>query len=90
MTIELALNFNLIYETGIIKYLALLVAVGQNLKTVRCDCQKLNVISLQQRDHLLQPTGKTNGHLRSLLVKQKVVKSCNGVKQYGFHWRAEN
>lgn len=49
-------------------YLALLVAIRQELQTVSGDGQELGVTLFQQGNHPLQAVSKTHRHLGPLLV----------------------
>ena len=69
-------------------YLALLVTIGEYLKAISVNRQELAVVLWQKRDHLLQTTGKTNGLLCTLLVKQQIVEGCDGVENHGLIWWA--
>ena len=47
--------------------LGLLISVGQDLETVGDDCQELDVVPLQQGDHLWDSAGQADCVLRALL-----------------------
>lgn len=70
---------NRLYNNG--THLALLVSVCKYLETIGGDRQELHITALQQGDHLLQPSGQSDRHLGSLLMKQQIVKSCDRVKK---------
>lgn len=70
------------------RYLALLVAVGQNLQAVGGDGQELDVGVGEQSHHLLQASGQAHGHLGAFLVQQQVVERGDGVEENAVHWRA--
>lgn len=61
-------------------YLALLVAIGQELQTVSGDGQELGVTLFQQGNHPLQAVSKTHRHLGPLLVQEQVVEGGDGIK----------
>ena len=69
-------------------YLALLVAVSQDLQAVGDDGQELDVITGQQGNHLLETTGQTDSHLGSFLVEEEVVEGGDGIEEHRLHWRA--
>lgn len=72
-----------------LNYLALLVAISQDLETVGSNCQELDVGIGQQGHHLLQSPGQAHCHLCTLLMQQQVVKCGNGVEQDTVHRGAE-
>lgn len=72
-----------------LNYLALLVAVRQDLETVGSNCQELDIGVGQQGHHLLQSPSQTHCHLCTLLMQQQVVKCGDGVEQDAVHRGAE-
>lgn len=66
-------------------YLAFLVSISQDLETVCCDGEEFHVIALQEGHHLLQASSKTDSHLGTILVQEKIVKSCDSVEQHRFY-----
>lgn len=73
-------------QVVMLQYLALLVAVGQDLQAVSGDGQELHVGVGQQSHHLLQSSCQAHSHLRSFLMQQQVVERGDGVEQNAVHW----
>ncbi len=61
--------------------LGLLVAKGQDLEAVGHDGQELDVVPLQEGDHLGDAARQPDGVLGSLLVQEQVVQRRDRVKQ---------
>lgn len=68
------------------KYLALLVAICQDLQAVSSDCQELDISIRQQGYHLLQSSSQAHRHLGPFLMQQQVVEGGDGVEQNTVHW----
>ena len=66
-------------------YLAVLVCIGQEVKAVNSDGQKLRVVLHQQSHQLLQTTSQSDVHLGWVIVQQHVVQSSDGVEQHCIH-----
>jgi len=75
--------------TGQNDQLGLLISVGQYLKTVRDDGQELDVVPLQQGNHLWDTSGKPDGILRPFLVQEEVVQGGDCVEEHTLYWRRE-
>lgn len=70
-----------------VPYLALLVAVGQDLQAVSGDGEELDVGLAEQGHHLLQAPGQAHSHLGPFLVQQQVVERGDSVEEHRVHWR---
>lgn len=68
------------------KYLALLVAICQDLQAVSSDCQELDISIRQQGHHLLQSSSQAHRHLGPFLMQQQVVEGGDGIEQNTVHW----
>ena len=62
--------------------LALLVAVGEDLKAIGDDGQELDIVALQEDDHALKAAGEAHRHLRAILMEKQIMQSRDGVEEH--------